>query len=345
MATMALQSQMAQPMAPLSDLTRHDSLASRGRKMTPSGGNRSWSEEEENYLLQTRAQKMPYKHIAAHLKKTELACRLHYHQLSHGSHRRKRTSSLSSSSSAGSVRHSPTQYHLNGDIHEDFRHGTLHSQAHFYSSLSPLGSYPVGGALGSRTQHKVLLPKPRPLTPEESPNRLGGLRISTHESPNGSSVDTDRLRQIYDSRRGSFWSSIAQEYGTDISPSHLEEVWRHQPNGQPPTPDDSPNGRPAMHPMLQSSPFPSFAPTLHSSVKDFAPMSLPSNAPSHDRYSYGIHAADGGYGGASTMGLGRANSWSGGVHQPATAITSLLTEDKCPRHGSDTRYCVGGRCV
>lgn len=39
---------------------------------------------QENYLLQTRMQKMPYKHIAAHLKKTELACRLHYHQLSHG---------------------------------------------------------------------------------------------------------------------------------------------------------------------------------------------------------------------------------------------------------------------
>lgn len=48
---------------------------------------------------------MPYKHIAAHLKKTELACRLHYHQLSHGSNRRKRTTSMSSSSS--STGHSP----------------------------------------------------------------------------------------------------------------------------------------------------------------------------------------------------------------------------------------------
>src|SRR5271155_4079965 len=42
---------------------------------------------------------MPYKHIATHLKKTELACRLHYHQLSHGSNRRKRTTSVSSGSS------------------------------------------------------------------------------------------------------------------------------------------------------------------------------------------------------------------------------------------------------
>lgn len=51
---------------------------------------------QEAYLIQTRMQKMPYKHIAAHLKKTELACRLHFHQLSHGSNRRKRTTSLSS---------------------------------------------------------------------------------------------------------------------------------------------------------------------------------------------------------------------------------------------------------
>lgn len=49
---------------------------------------------------------MPYKHIAAHLKKTELACRLHFHQLSHGSNRRKRTTSVSSASSTGG--HSPT---------------------------------------------------------------------------------------------------------------------------------------------------------------------------------------------------------------------------------------------
>jgi len=48
---------------------------------------------------------MPYKHIAAHLKKTELACRLHYHQLSHGSNRRKRSGSVASS--AETVSHSP----------------------------------------------------------------------------------------------------------------------------------------------------------------------------------------------------------------------------------------------
>lgn len=54
---------------------------------------------------------MPYKHIAAHLNKTELACRLHYHQLSHGSARRggKQQQQRAASSSSGSDRHpSPT---------------------------------------------------------------------------------------------------------------------------------------------------------------------------------------------------------------------------------------------
>ncbi|OBT59044.1 hypothetical protein VE04_01045 [Pseudogymnoascus sp. 24MN13] len=78
-------------------LDRHEYGVIKNRtKPASTGGGRAWSEEEEVYLLQTRLQKMPYKHIAAHLKKTELACRLHYHQLSHGSNRRKRTASIPS---------------------------------------------------------------------------------------------------------------------------------------------------------------------------------------------------------------------------------------------------------
>ncbi|KKA30284.1 hypothetical protein TD95_003882 [Thielaviopsis punctulata] len=86
-------------------MDRHEYGVNKNRKMASTGGGRAWSEEEEVYLLQTRMQKMPYKHIAAHLKKTELACRLHYHQLSHGPNRRKRTTSVSSGSSSHS--HSP----------------------------------------------------------------------------------------------------------------------------------------------------------------------------------------------------------------------------------------------
>jgi len=318
--------------------------------MAPTGGNRSWSEEEENYLLQTRMQKMPYKHIAAHLKKTELACRLHYHQLSHGSHRRKRTASLSSSSSSGgSIRHSPPQYHLNGDPHEDYS-AAMHGLQNHYGSMNPVTSYASNPSPG-RTQHKLLLPKPRPITPDDSPTRLHGLRINTSgSSPHQSSVDTDRLRAIYDAHRGGFWSAIASEYGSDVSPHQLEEIWRQAPPGHhPPTPEDSPDGRGvAMHPMLQPSPFPPYATNMHHIRKDYGPISLPSSGPSpSDRFSYGMPTpTPGSYANTPSLGgLSRTSTWSSQIPPPATSITALLTEDKCPRH-TDNRYAigVGGHC-
>jgi hypothetical protein len=331
--------------------------------MAPTGGNRSWSEEEvsiantipqavltlfkENYLLQTRMQKMPYKHIAAHLKKTELACRLHYHQLSHGSHRRKRTASLSSSSSSGgSVRHSPPQYHLNGDHHEEYGVASMHGLHNPYGSMNPVTSYTSNNTSPGRSQHKVLLPKPRPLTPDDSPTRLHGLRIHTgNSSPHGSSVDTDRLRAIYDAHRGNFWSAIASEYGSDVSPNQLEEVWRQAP-GQPITPEDSPNSRGlSIHPMLQPSPFPPFTNPMPQYRKDYGPMSLPSSGPSpSDRFTYGMPTpiAPMQYNTQQMGNMSRSSTWSNQL-PPATSINALLTEDKCPRQ-TDHRYTVGGHC-
>lgn len=99
-------------------------------------------------MLQTRLQKMPYKHIAAHLKKTELACRLHYHQLSHGSNRRKRTTSISSGSSTGG--HSPTMLaSIPSPIHE---HDGLSTSSR---SSSPPGS---AGSYGPTSPNSVHLP-------------------------------------------------------------------------------------------------------------------------------------------------------------------------------------------
>lgn len=89
-------------------MQRHESGVTKNRKTPLNGSGRAWREDEEAYLLQTRLQKMPYKHIAAHLNKTELACRLHYHQLSHGSTRRKRTASFSSGSSGSSGSSDPS---------------------------------------------------------------------------------------------------------------------------------------------------------------------------------------------------------------------------------------------
>ncbi|ERS97402.1 hypothetical protein HMPREF1624_05569 [Sporothrix schenckii ATCC 58251] len=130
--------QMASPATytPTSDaMDRHEYGISKNRKPASTGGGRAWSDDEEVYLLQTRLQKMPYKHIAAHLKKTELACRLHYHQLSHGSNRRKRTTSVSSGSSTGG--HSPIlAASMPSPIHEHGGHG--HGQSS--PTPSPPGS-------------------------------------------------------------------------------------------------------------------------------------------------------------------------------------------------------------
>ncbi|KAK4139664.1 uncharacterized protein C8A04DRAFT_32841 [Dichotomopilus funicola] len=122
------------PYTPRSDtIDRHDYGITKNRKPASTGGGRAWSEDEEAYLLQTRMQKMPYKHIAAYLKKTELACRLHYHQLSHGSNRRKRTTSLSSGSSVSG--HSPVLHtSITSPIHE-------HVGAHSRSVTPPDSTY------------------------------------------------------------------------------------------------------------------------------------------------------------------------------------------------------------
>jgi hypothetical protein len=55
-----------------------------------------------------------------------------------------------------------------------------------------------------------------------------------------SRVNKDRLGRIYDAHRSHFWSMIARDYGDNITPATLEEVWRrHNANPishYPPTP-------------------------------------------------------------------------------------------------------------
>ncbi|KAK4215405.1 hypothetical protein QBC37DRAFT_125482 [Rhypophila decipiens] len=158
---------------PTSDaVDRHEYGVSKNRKVTSTGGGRAWSEDEEVYLLQTRLQKMPYKHIAAHLKKTELACRLHYHQLSHGSNRRKRTTSVSSGSSTGG--HSPTmQTSIPSPIHEHdggaSRSCSPPGSAGSYGvTSSPNGiqlpSIMTGGSTNTSPRLPTILPKPASMT-------------------------------------------------------------------------------------------------------------------------------------------------------------------------------------
>jgi len=59
---------------------------------------------------------------------------------------------------------------------------------------------------------------------------------------NVSSIDKERLRQIYEAHRGSFWGVIAAEYGGGVSPFLLEEAWKRGiVTNAPPTPCISPD--------------------------------------------------------------------------------------------------------
>ncbi|KAF2458280.1 hypothetical protein BDY21DRAFT_371135 [Lineolata rhizophorae] len=393
----------------LREIDHHANSALRARKMASTGGNRSWSEEEENYLLQTRMQKMPYKHIAAHLKKTELACRLHYHQLSHGSHRRKRTSSVSSSNSSESTRQSPNcpRYHLDCSP-EEFSSSPRHgSPATSYSPNSPRSrSSTINSSSASphaRFHHKVLLPKPQPqpqpqqLRPHTtSPEPLNALRINTSDAalrpapapmansaissatsgypssvPSAaSSIDTDRLRAIYDARRSAFWASIAAEYGPDASPAQLEELWRQSQGGSIPAPPSAlphpqqqhPQPPLALHTQFQHqlphlghpgpSPIGGARPPTPGPSPDGSVTSYPALKPSpfppfnpqppqhhqhqhqhqaHQRPSFVLPTPIASAGAVPA----RRETWSSGSGatsaHPATTIAALLTEDRCPR--------------
>ncbi|OCK83400.1 hypothetical protein K432DRAFT_291139 [Lepidopterella palustris CBS 459.81] len=329
--------------------------------MSSTGGNRSWSEEEENYLLQTRMQKMPYKHIAAHLKKTELACRLHYHQLSHGSHRRKRTASVSSSTSSNSASTSPNcpQYALPAE-HDEYPaiEPSRHSSPVSYGTASP-HPHPRTNIVNPNNSptrnnpHKILLPKPRPLTPSHSPEPHTQLRINTTDIHHHSNkpIDTDRLRAIYEARRASFWAAIAADYGADVSPAQLEGIWCSGtviPHlARPPTPDASPDGSITTHAMLKPSPFAYPAssaasatePQLQSLRSAFSPLNVSAvSAPERTPFVLPMPVQ------TPQLGrLSRSNTWGSTVSSASSSaarennvpIAALLTEDRNPRGEQD----------
>ncbi|KAF2278940.1 uncharacterized protein EI97DRAFT_223751 [Westerdykella ornata] len=282
-----------QVLSPLPEMNSQSSDASlRARKMS-AGGNRSWSEEEENYLLQTRMQKMPYKHIAAHLKKTELACRLHFHQLSHGSHRLDRDDYSSSS-----------------------RHGSPLS----YTGGSPHIRAASITASPGRNQHKILLPKPRPLSPRDSPEPFNALRINTEVAHQPKVVDTDRLRAIYEAHRQQFWAAVAADYGADVSPAQLEEIWRSGSyTVRPPTPDASPDGSIMQNPVLKPSHYTYASPVSETGRHFCSPLSNSAvSAPATDRMSYVL---------PMPVPRPRSGTWSS-APRDNVPIASLLNEDK-----------------
>ncbi|KAJ9313629.1 hypothetical protein DTO271D3_6133 [Paecilomyces variotii] len=260
-----------EPSASSSHRGQSDCRIHKHHRKTSTGGGRAWTEEEEAYLLRTRLHKMPYKHIATHLKKTELACRLHYHQMSYGSNRRKRTDSVSSTGSYSSYV---------GPRDEILENAT-------YTRLSPVPSPPSSPEYGpgksliceSNCQqsraHVPILPKPDSSAVrsfQSTPaDMLKSLRLDTsftttqpyRHQMQSIQVSPVRLRAIYDAHRDSFWSLIASEYsqGVSFSPRQLEEAFFNTTlppttirAPSPPTPGSSPRDTASAiyHPLNQS---------------------------------------------------------------------------------------------
>lgn len=221
---------------------------------------------------------MPYKHIASHLKKTELACRLHYHQLSHGSNRRKRTASVTSSSQSPVLTHMTTS-RLPSPINEHMASASVspapyssyspmpqHSQIQLPAILNRPSSASPQRSLGPTPSLPIaILPKPSAPAPfSHATTRSLDLRLNCAiPTPNTSfnpqlqqpqqqqpSIDRSRLAQIYSSHRAEFWARIATAYGSSASGEMLEQAWfasdmvSYMPgvHNAPPTPCVSPDG-------------------------------------------------------------------------------------------------------
>lgn len=190
---------------------------------------------------------MPYKHIAAHLRKTELACRLHYHQMSFGSNRRRRSESLSSIASSHNT---PPSTSSEFSICE--RPVAIAPASPESQSSSPAHS--ISNSPNQPRSHIPILPKQMPsssasFSPALPPIRSVSpewidakqLRLDTSftsqtrsrpwPSPPTSGeaeIDTARLHGLYNTHRDSFWSVIASEYSDNpeaFNGSRLEEAF------------------------------------------------------------------------------------------------------------------------
>ncbi|KAL8652355.1 MAG: hypothetical protein Q9210_002730 [Variospora velana] len=231
------------------------------RKSISTGGGRAWSQEEENYLIETRMHKMPYKHIAATLKKTELACRLHYHQLSFGNKRRRRNSSVTSLASYAPSPITPCEGPKCDFSNQQQQHQQQHQQQQPLHSIPPFSSSDrnTHQDLTSRSPRTPIPILPKPIVSRSNAAPRRGLRLITkdidrYEQKMRPSVDIARLDKIYDSHRLHFWSTIAGAYGCNLSPAALEHAWckahRIDASDFPPTPTASPDETSSRPPAL-----------------------------------------------------------------------------------------------
>ena len=249
---------------------------------------------------------MPYKHIAAQLKKTELACRLHYHQLSFGNKSRRTTPINSLHTFDRSSMTPPTS------LRQPTPQRPLPSfsppaspENHDYVSHDPSNNANI---------HKPILPKPI-VSPQRKAQDSRSLRLVTADMHERQYVDITRLDRIYDAHRLHFWSTIARNYGGNLSPATLEDSWRraHGMSGSnlPPTPRGSPQSSQA-HPSILTTPY--------SAMTDPGKGFTAINNSNNNNYnnSYNNDAA-----------LAPKSAYPSTSSKPSSfAISSLLTENK-----------------
>ncbi|KAL8920465.1 MAG: hypothetical protein Q9208_006214 [Pyrenodesmia sp. 3 TL-2023] len=293
------------------------------RKSISTGGGRAWSQEEENYLIETRMHKMPYKHIATTLKKTELACRLHYHQLSFGNKRRRRNSSVASINS-----YAPSPITPSEGPKREFPQQPLPSLSAFTSPATPQDNHNNNNNQNftkSPQTHIPILPKPISSRPRPAAPSSRGLRLITEDIDQYGKkpvIDIARLDKIYDAHRLHFWSTIARSYGCNLSPAALEQAWckAHHIDGSklPPTPAASPDEN--HHHKLQAS------------------MMLGAPFSAVEEYSRGFTAVN-----TAAATAPRSAVVAPTARKGSFAISSLLTEDKevrSPILGKRREECV-----
>ncbi len=283
--------------------------------------------------MHTRLQKMPYKHIAAQLRKTELACRLHYHQVANGGNRRKRNISISSASSGLS---SGTGARTSPDAEDHLT--PVSPQQRLPSSFTPISPASVKSAIDTPTSlspfryPKPLLPRPNVPTARRSsePMRgLKGLRLDTSGEPNKyrpQAIDKARLRRAYEAHRATFWKVIASDYGDNVSPVLLEEAWKKDGVAGPPTPGESPEDITPGGSSATSLRAPTFSAFCSSAVESrggFSPINFlpPTSAIEKGTY-FPLTPA------SANSERRRSSVWS------ATAIPRLLNDDNDARSKS-----------
>ncbi|MCJ1442014.1 MAG: hypothetical protein MMC23_002506 [Stictis urceolatum] len=162
-------------------------------------------------------------------------------------------------------------------------------------ALSPPASPENTHRNGTRSQspHNPVPILPKPMGGAQYMMQPGNaLRLITQEidcrPEEYHRINKERLARIYDAHRGHFWTTIARDYGDNVTPAVLEEVWRRGYSGNfPPTP---PNRSPASEKPVLIPAFADGPPTNSFNPINLPPPNIiaPSQPPSRSSGSFAI---------------------------------------------------------